>query len=299
MRILIIFSFLFFTTLQALAKDSSIRIVGSSTLYPFITVAAEKFGKLSGSTPVVEATGTGGGFHLFCSNKPDIVNASRIIQAGERELCKKNNVEFEEKIIGYDGIVVAASKDGKRLNLRKKDLFFALASKIPYKDGFIDNPYKTWKQINSQLPDNKIEIYGPSYTSGTRYTLIELIMHEFCSSPACREIREDGAYIEMPENDNLIIHKLANNNQAIGIISFSLLAENSAVVAARINNSYPTKENIMSAEYPLARPLYIYINKQHLRNKKDLQQFIKELISPKSIGPNGYLTQKGLLSRKD
>ncbi len=298
MKQLILFVVLVFFSIQAIAHYKSIRIVGSSTLYPFITVAAEKFGKVRGVTPVVEATGTGGGFHLFCLGRPDIVNASRTIQTSEKELCKKNNVSFEEIIIGYDGIVVANSKEGKKLNLKKRDLFLALANKIPYQEGFIDNPYRTWKQINPKLPDNKIEIYGPSYTSGTRYTLIELIMHDFCTNPACREIREDGAYIEMPENDNLIIHKLAKNTQAIGIISFSLLAENSNVRAARINEVYPTRDSIMSSDYPLARPLYVYVNKDYLQNKKDLQSFIKELTSPTSIGPNGYLTQKGLLSKR-
>jgi len=298
--ILIILSLLF--SLSAQAREQ-IHIVGSSTLYPFITIAAEKFGKISGRTPVVEATGTGGGIHLFCSGNslhyPDIVNASRPIKPSEQALCKKHGVlNVKEIMIGYDGIVIAESVEAPDLNLSKKELFLALAKKIPKDGTLVDNYYKTWKQINPKLPNNKIEVYGPSFTSGTRDAFIELVMHEFCNNSACKEIREDGNYIEMPENDNLIIHKLLNNKQALGIISFSLLNENSKIKAATIRNISPTKESIINEKYPLARPLFIYINNDHLKLLPSLAEFITELTSPNSLGQNGYLTQKGLLTKK-
>ena len=288
-------------TIQAQAREQ-IRIVGSSTLYPFITIAAERFGRISGHTPVVEATGTGGGFHLFCSGDslryPDIVNASRTIKPSEQELCKKNGVlNVKELLIGYDGIVIAQSKEAQKFNLSKKDLFLALAKKLPQANQMVNNFYKTWKQINPKLPDIKIEVYGPSFTSGTREVFIELVMNEFCHQSGCKEIREDGAYIEMSENDNLIIHKLAHNQKALGIISFSLLNENSSIKAATINNVLPSKKSIINGLYPLSRPLFIYINKDHQVLLPSLNAFIQELVSPFSIGSDGYLTQKGLLTK--
>ncbi len=301
MRIILIIPLLFFSFL-AQASREQLRIVGSSTLYPFITITAERFGKLSGHTPVVEATGTGGGLHLFCSGNslkyPDIVNASREIKPSEQTLCKKNGVSnIKEIMIGYDGIVIAESIEATNLNFSKKELFLALAKKIPQNGKLVDNFYRTWKEINPKLPDTKIEVYGPSFTSGTRDAFIELVMHDFCNSPGCKEIREDGAYIEMPENDNLIIHKLLRNKQALGIISFSLLAENSKIKAATIHNILPTKESIINEKYPLARPLFIYVNEDHLKLLPSLAEFITELTSSRSLGPNGYLTQKGLLTK--
>ncbi|MEK6734594.1 MAG: substrate-binding domain-containing protein [Pseudomonadota bacterium] len=286
----------------ASARDE-IRIVGSSTLYPFITIEAEKFGKEYGKTPVVEATGTGGGMHLFCSGNslkyPDIVNASRSMKKSEMEFCLANKVtNIKEIMLGYDGIVIAVAKKALGFTLSKEELFLALARKIPQNGEFIDNYYKTWNQINPNLPRTKIEIYGPSFTSGTRDALIELVMSPFCGETSCKEIRDDGAFIEMPENDNLIIHKLLYNKNAIGIISFSLLNENNKIKAIMIDNIYPTKNTIVDGNYPLARPLYIYVNMDHIKELPRLIDFINELVSEKSLGPNGYLTQKGLLTKE-
>ena len=281
-----------------------VRIVGSSTLYPFITISAERFGKTSGHTPVVEATGTGGGFHLFCSGNslkyPDIVNASRKMKESEKALCNKNGItNIEEIIIGYDGIVISQSLDAKKIKLSKKELFLALAKKIPINNQLLDNQFTTWKEINNNLPDSKIEIYGPSFTSGTREALIELVMHDFCNSIECKEIREDGHYIEMPENDNMIVHKLIYNKKALGIISFSLLKENNKIRALSINGTQPTKTSIIENNYPLSRPLFIYINKNHISLLPSIKDFISELTSISAIGDRGYLTKKGLITKKD
>ncbi len=296
------------------ARDQ-LRIVGSSTLYPFITIAAEKFGKISGHTPVVEATGTGGGFRLLCSGNslhyPDIVNASRPIKPSELALCKKNSVNHLKEItIGYDGIVVAESIDGALTNLNQQQLFLALAKKVPSKGEMIDNPYQRWQQIDSSLPDHKIEVYGPSFTSGTRDAFIELVMHEFCDASAemlaivpnkkerlavCSILREDGNYIEMSENDNLIIQKLLHNNASLGIISFSLLSENPKIKPIAIDHILPTAISIINKKYPLARPLFLYINLDHLKQLPSLANFINEVTGSNAIGKNGYLTQKGLL----
>ena len=172
-----------------------------------------------------------------------------------------------------------------------------MVKKIYVNEALVDNFYTSWKQINPKFPDTKIEVYGPSFNSGTRDAFIELIMHEFCNKESCKEIREDGHYIEMPENDNLIIHKLINNKKALGIISFSLLNENSKIKAASIDNIVPTKETIINEEYSLARPLLIYVNDDHIKLLPQLNNFINLITSSNSLGPNGYLTRKGLLTR--
>ncbi|MCT4635784.1 MAG: substrate-binding domain-containing protein [Rickettsiales bacterium] len=308
---------LLFLSISASAREQ-IRIVGSATLYPFITIAAEKFGKTADHTPVVEATGTGGGFRLLCSGNslkyPDIVNASRPIKPSEEKFCKKNSVNNIKKItLGYDGIILAQSIEAKKLDLSPKHIFLAIAKKIPFNGKMIDNPYKTWKEIDPSLPDYNIEIYGPSFTSGTRDTFVELIMHNFCASSdeiskiipnkkerliTCGTMREDGPYIDMSENYNLIIQKLLNNEHALGIISFSLLEEHPKIKAADISHVTPSKDSITSGEYILSRPLFLYINLDHKKFLPDLDKFINYITSPISIGPNGYLTKKGLLTKE-
>lgn len=317
MRFIILLLLLFISDF-ALAREQ-LRIVGSSTLYPFVTIASERFGKISGHTPVVEATGTGGGFYLLCSGNslhyPDIVNASRKIKKSEQDLCKKNGVNsVEEIIIGHDGIILAQSIDAIEMNLTKKQLFLALAKEIPSNGKMILNPYINWQQIDQDLPDLKIEVYGPSFTSGTRDAFVELVMHKFCESSdeikdifndnneminSCSTLREDGIYIEMSENDNLIVQKLLYNKKALGIISFSLLSENPKVKAASIEGIIPTVDSITSMQYLISRPLFLYINLDHLKYLPSISKFIEEITSKKAVGEDGYLTQKGLLSVRD
>ncbi len=209
-----------------------IRAVGSSTVYPFVTIAAERFGKIHGHTPIVEATGTGAGFHLLCSGNslkyPDIVNASRLIKNSELNYCNEKGVKnLNHFILGYDGIIIAQNSKSKNFNLTRKELYLSLAKKIFDGEKWINNKYLFWNEINSKLPKSKIEIYGPSFNSGTRDALIDLVMKEFAFEIQYQEIREDGCYIEVPENENLIIHKLQNNNKALDIINFNTLIENS------------------------------------------------------------------------
>lgn len=307
---------LLFLSISASAREQ-LRIVGSATLYPFVTIAAEKFGKISGRTPVVEATGTGGGFRLLCSgnslNYPDIVNASRTIKLSEEKLCKQNSVHnLQQVTLGYDGIILAHSINAKKLNLNPEQIFLALAKQVPLNGKMIDNPYKTWNEIDPSLPDYNIEVYGPSFTSGTRDTFVELIMHNFCNSSnemsklipnkkerlsICGSIREDGPYIDMSENYNLIIQKLLNNEHALGIISFSLLEEHPKIKAADILHVTPSVDSITSGKYILSRPLFLYINLDHKKFLPDLDEFIKYITSSIFLGPHGYLTKKGLLTK--
>jgi phosphate transport system substrate-binding protein len=298
-----------------------ISIVGSSTVYPFTTTVAEQFGKGGKfKTPKVESTGTGGGLKLFCGGVgvqyPDVANASRAIKPAEVELCSKAGVkEFIEIKIGYDGIVVASAIKGKAYKLTRKDLYLALAKQVPdpaNPSALINNPYKTWKQVNPALPDDKIEVLGPPPTSGTRDAFAELVMESGCSNYAwlkamkdtdeaafkkrCDSIREDGHYIEAGENDNLIVQKLEANPKALGIFGYSSLEENiSQLQGATIDNVVPTFDNIASQKYPVSRFLFIYVKKAHLGVIPGLREFVAEYVSDRAAGAEGYLADKGLV----
>lgn len=298
MQIIFIFILILLTNL-ALAREQ-IRIVGSSTLYPYISIAAENFGKIIQSTPVVEATGTGGGVKLFCSGNqeryPDIVCASREMLPSEIALCAKNLVKNIEKIkIGYDGIVIAHSGKENFHNLTRHELFLALSKQILLNGLWVNNFYSKWNQINPNLPAIKIEIYGPSFNSGTRDSLVEIVMQQYGNGL----IREDGHYIEMPENDNVIIKKLENNSNALGIINYSLIAENSKIKAIKIDNVFPSENSIKRKEYILARPLFLYVNLDHAKYLLNLSKFVDFLKSEECMGPKGFLSNKGLITISD
>lgn len=300
------------------ARDQ-IRIVGSSTVYPFTTAVAEQFGKQGKfKTPVVESTGTGGGFKLFCAgvgeDKPDASNASRAIKKSEFDDCAKNGVDGIVEIkVGFDGLTIANSKKGPDLKLTKTQLFQALAKQVPGPDGkLIANPYKTWSDIDPSLPNEKIEVLGPPPTSGTRDSFLELVMEAGALKiPAVADlkkadakafevlwktIREDGAYIDAGENDNLIVQKLEANPQAVGIFGYSFLEENaSKIKGAAIDGVVPTYDTISGGTYKVARPLFIYLKKQHVGVIPGVQEFALEYVSEKAMGEDGYLSSKGLV----
>ena len=298
-----------------------ISIVGSSTVYPFSTTVAEQFGKTHSKfkTPKVESTGTGGGFKLFCSGVgvqyPDISNASRKIKSSEVETCAKNGVaDIIEIKIGYDGIVIASSKKTQAMALTRKDLWLALAKEVPEAGTgkLVANPFKTWKDIDSKLPAHKIEVLGPPPTSGTRDAFVELVMDEGCkdfpaiqeleksdkqkAKAACGAIREDGAYIEAGENDNLIVNKLVSNPNALGIFGFSFLEENlDKIQGETVDGVAPDFENIASGKYPVSRPLFFYAKKAHIEVIPGMKEYIAEFTSEKAAGDEGYLSNKGLI----
>ncbi len=297
-----------------------ISIVGSSTVYPFSTVVAEKFGKMgSFKTPKIESTGTGGGFKLFCGGvgvqHADVSNASRAIKASEFETCQKNGVtDIVEVKIGYDGIAVANSKKAPVLKLSRKDLFMALAKEVPDAQGgkLIPNPYKTWKEVNAALPAVKIEVLGPPPTSGTRDAFLELAMEagakkfEMLSKLANEDgkkfqavahtIREDGAYIDAGENDNLIVQKLDANPNALGIFGFSFLDQNlDKLHGSLIDGAQAEFDSIASGKYPLSRPLFFYVKKAHVGVIPGIKEFLAEFTSEKAWGKDGYLSEKGLI----
>jgi phosphate transport system substrate-binding protein len=306
---------------QAQAGRDYVAAVGSSTVYPFTTTVAERFGKAGKfKTPKVEQGGTGGGFKLFCSGVgvqyPDMANASRAIKQGEVDQCAKAGVkEIIEVKIGYDGIVLANSIKGPKYKLTRKDVFLALAKNVPdpaSPQTLIANPYKTWKDVNPGLPADKIEVLGPPPTSGTRDAFAELVLESGCSTYAwikslkevdearfkkvCHSIREDGAYVEAGENDNLIVQKIEANPKAFGVFGYSYLEENvTQIQGAAIDGVLPTFDNIASSKYPVSRPLFVYVKKAHLGVIPGLREFVAEYTSDRALGGEGYLADKGLI----
>lgn len=307
------------TTTQAADGRDYISIVGSSTVYPFSTAVAEQFGKTTKfKTPKIESTGTGGGIKLFCAgggvDSPDIANASRKIKKTELETCAKNGVGYPVELkIGYDGIVVANSKKAEPMKLTRKELFQALAKEVPAADGSLKaNSYKTWKEINPSLPDSKIEVLGPPPTSGTRDAFVELVMDAGCEEfesikamkktdekkfkAVCQTVREDGAYVEAGENDNLIVQKLEANPKSLGIFGFSFLDQNAdKIQGSIIDGEAPTFDNIASGKYVVSRPLYIYVKKEHVDVIPGIKEYLAEYTSDRAVGENGYLAEKGLI----
>lgn len=296
-----------------------IRVVGSSTVYPFTTAVAEQFGKSgAGKTPVVESTGTGGGFKLFCAGvgvgHPDVANASRRIKKSEFDDCQRNGVkEIMEIKIGFDGITIAQSKTGAPLKLTMAQVFLALADQVPGPDGkLIANPYKTWSDVDKSLPNGKIEVLGPPPTSGTRDAFHELFMevgakkipavNDLAKSDkkafesAWKSLRRDGAYIEAGENDNVIVAKLVANKNALGIFGYSFLEENANKLrGVAIDGVEPIFEAIAAGKYEGSRPLFIYVKKQHYGIVPGLEKFVAEYVSEKALGKDGYLSRKGLV----
>lgn len=316
----LVFSIALLYSFSSEARDQ-IRIVGSSTVYPFATVAAEEFGtKTDFRTPIVESTGTGGGMKLFCSGVgesfPDITNASRKIKDSEVALCKANGIDnIIEVRIGYDGIAIANKTESTHYNLSKKDLFLAIAKKIPYQGKLVGNSYEKWSEINPDLPDTKIEVYGPPPTSGTRDAFVEIVLEDICMNMKefqaafpdekirkrqCHLIREDGRYIESGENDNLIVQKLKNNDNALGIFGFSFLEQNANdLQGSHIDGVEPTFENIASGDYTISRSLFMYVKQAHIEQIDGLAEFLQELTNEEAVGETGYLSLKGLIPLKE
>ena len=306
----------------AIAARDYISIVGSSTVYPFATVVAEQFGRTTQyKTPKIESTGSGGGFKLFCAGvgveTPDITNASRAMKKSEYDTCMANGVkDIVEVKIGYDGIVLANSKKATPLKLSRKDIYLALAKDVPDPNGaekLVPNPHRTWKDVNAALPAESIEVLGPPPTSGTRDAFVELVMDVGCeeyewiksmgkskAKAACQTIREDGAYIEAGENDNLIVQKLEANPDAVGIFGFSFLDQNmDKIQGSFVEGVQPEFEAIADGSYPVSRPLFFYVKKAHVNVIPGIKEYLSEFASNKAWGPDGYLAEKGMIPMPD
>tara|TARA_A100000164_G_scaffold375841_1_gene411663 strand:- start:403 stop:1425 length:1023 start_codon:yes stop_codon:yes gene_type:complete len=292
-----------------------IKIVGSSTVYPYATIVAEKFGKSGFKTPVIESTGTGGGMKLFCAGvgvqHPDITNASRAIKSKEKALCAKNGVkDIVEIVVGNDGISFAHSVKGKDMNFTREQLWRALAHDVDVNGKLVKNPYKKWSDIDKSLPNKGIKILVPPPTSGTRDAWNSLVMKKGCSKVAvdaykaqgikpkkgCRKLREDGLAIEAGENDTLIVNKLAADPNMYGLFGYSyLVANKDKIKATKIEGKKPSLTSIQDYSYPIARPLFFYVKKAHIGTVPGIKEYLKEFTAKGTIGSKGYLTDIGLV----
>ena len=301
----------------SIAEARELRIVGSSTVYPFTTIVSETFAKNGNPSPVVESTGTGGGMKLFCAGvgteHPDFTNASRAIKSSEVKKCQSNGVTPLEMKVGYDGIVFAVSKKGVPLEITPRELFQALAKDVPQENGkLVPNTFTHWNQINPKFPKTKIEVLGPPPSSGTRDAWSELVMEAGCKTydwvkalkkkdkkaykGICHGIREDGAYVEAGENDNLIIQKLVNNPNAYGIFGFSFLDQNTDVIqGSPVDGVVPSFDTIANGTYPASRALYVYAKKEHMTTVKGMASFMELYLSDDMVGSDGSLGDAGLI----
>ena len=291
-----------------------VRVVGSSTVFPFAKKVAEDFVQTNTDfpSPLIESTGTGGGMSLFCGGlgveHPDMVNASRPMKASEFETCQANGVDEVILLqVGMDGLAFATAKNGIDLNLTPDILYRALAAS-PYGE---EQTATRWSDIDSSLPNEPILIYGPPATSGTRDALVELVMERACDENPemealkesdeeahdriCSEVRNDAAYVTQGEQDNLIVQKISNNENAVGIFGYSYLEENTDTLKGLpMNGVDPTYENIASFDYLGARPLFVYVKKAHLDVIPGLREFMNQWVS--SWDPDGPLSSIGLIS---
>lgn len=307
----------------AVARDQ-IKIVGSSTVFPYTQAVSEEFAnKTGGASPVVESTGTGGGFKVFCGgigpDHADITGASRAIKDSEKALCAENGVDnITEALIGYDGLSIAVSRSNDtEWDLTEEQIFRALAAELPDGNGgFVANPNKKWSDIDASLPDADIVAFGPPPTSGTRDAFVELAMHDGCNAlpgmeeleasnkdlwnEKCSRMRQDGPFIEAGENDNLIVQRLEADQNAIGIFGYSFLYENNdKLKGVKINGVAPDFETIADASYPVSRPLYFYVKNAHRDVIPGMNDFITEYMSENALGPDGYLAERGLTPLND
>lgn len=288
--------------------DEQIRITGSSTVYPFSSYVAEEFGATTDNpTPVVESTGSGGGIKLFCAgadaNTPDIANSSRRMKVSEFEECEKNGVtDITEAVVGFDGIVLAHHIDNDELSLTREEILLAVAAEVPQDGELVKNPYTQWSDINPDLPEQEIVIYGPPTTSGTRDAFEELAMEapseemEGYGGEAYSTIRQDGHYVPAGENDNLIVQRLQENAEAVGIFGFSFLEENrNTLQGAMVDGVEPMRELISSGEYPVSRSLFFYIKNAHAEDVPAMEEYVELFMSDDMIGEDGLLRDIALI----
>lgn len=304
---------------SAVARDD-IRIVGSSTVFPYTQAVAEQFTNMTGAnSPIVESTGTGGGMKLFCAgigaNHPDLTGASRAMKPSEYELCQGNGVtDISEALIGFDGLSIAIARASQYdWDFTLEQVYLALASHIPVDGEWVENTNKRWSDVDASLPDVDILAYGPPPTSGTRDAFVELAMHVGCEhldyvsgrdgdwvKQNCSRMRQDGHYVEAGENDNLIVQRLASDPSAVGIFGYSFLFENlDQLKPVRINGVEPDTDTIGDKSYPISRPLYFYTKNAHRNVIPNFQEFIEEYVSDEALAPDGYLSERGLVVLSD
>lgn len=306
----------------AAAARDQIRVVGSSTVFPYSQAVAEQFANNTGApSPIVESTGTGGGMRIFCGgigeSHPDMTGASRAMKASEFALCAQNGVtDITEVLLGYDGLSLVVSRSNEfAWNLTLQEIYLALGAQVPVNGEWADNPYTMWNQINPDLPAEPILVFGPPPTSGTRDAFVELAMHAGCHdlefvtaggfdgawiTENCSRMRTDGPFVEAGENDNLIVQRLQADSHAFGIFGYSFLYENlDTLKGVNINGVEPNLDTIATFDYPIARPIYVYIKNVHRGVIANFNEFIEEFVSDDALEADGYLAERGLVAMSD
>ncbi|WP_371055431.1 substrate-binding domain-containing protein [Rhodosalinus sp. K401] len=305
----------------AAAARDEIRIVGSSTVFPYTQAVSEQFANATEfPSPIVESTGTGGGMQIFCAGigeqHPDITGASRAMKMSEWELCQENGVtDITQANIGSDGLSIAISNaNDYDWDLSLSEIYLALAAEVPVDGEWAENPYSTWSEIDSRLPDIEIVVLGPPPTSGTRDAFVELAMVEGCleldyvaqnhdgdwAEENCARMRTDGPFIEAGENDNLIVQRLNSDQNAMGIFGYSFLFENlDTLKPVSIDGVDPDPDTIADGAYPISRPLFFYVKNAHRGVIPGLNEFIAEYMSEDAMAPGGYLTERGMVALGD
>ena len=302
-------------TAVAQSSRDQIRIVGSSTVFPYAQAVAEQYAASTGNpAPVVESTGTGGGMQIFCGGvgpeHPDVTGASRAMKKSEYDLCQQNGVDnATEVLLGYDGLSIAHAQGAPDMGLTKAQIFQALASEVEVDGQIVANPHKNWSDIDPTLPDAPISVFGPPPTSGTRDAFVELVMLEGCEEfqaiaalegdrkdEVCERMRQDGPFVEAGENDNLIVQRLQSDPNALGIFGYSFLYENQDTLKpVTVDGVAPSAETIADGSYGVSRPLFIYVKNAHRGVIPGLQEFITEYTSEEAFGEDGYLAERGLI----
>lgn len=302
---------------QAHAARDYVWAAGSSTVFPFTTRVAENYARKTGAkAPKVESLGTGGGFKLFCGGTgegfPDIANASRPMKKSEFDACAAKGVnDIIALKIGFDGIVIATDKDGADYAFKIEHLYLGLSAKVLRYGKFVPNPYKAWDEIGTGLPGNRIVVYGPPPTSGTRDAFLELGIEEGARRfPLLAELRSNNekgfkglvdplradGWIDAGENDNAIVQTLTRTPGSLGVFGYSFLEENGdKVKGASVGGVFPTAATIANGSYPLSRSLYIYVKKSNLGVTPGLREFVEEFLSDAASGRGGYLQGRGLI----
>ncbi len=293
---------------ETFARDQ-INIVGSSTVYPYGTVNAQRLGESGFKTPTYNPTGTGGGMKLFCAGvgveHPDITGASRPMKSKEAKLCVENGVtNVVEVMWANDGITFSHSNAAEKMDLTRAEIWTAMAAKVVVDGEVVENPYTKWNEINPSLPAYKIEVLVAPPTSGTRDAFDGNVMEKGCAAmgyeditggdDGCTDYREDGRIIEMGENDTLIVQKLVEDKERFGYFGYSYLKDNGdKLQPASLEGVDPSEESIAAYEYPVARPLFIYLKKDHIGVVPGIKEFAQMMVSDEAIGSNGYLTKIG------
>lgn len=306
---------------SSVVARNHVDVVGSSTLYPLaVAVAKQVKDRVQTADYRIKSTGTVAGIDLFCRGNgldaPDVLNASRRMRPEDIEGCERHGVkDLVEVKVGYDGVTLANSVDSLDLYLTRRDLYLALAARVPDpagSSGLVANPYRTWNQVNAGLPAVEIQVLGPPRTSGTRDSFEELALEGGCSGfpelmaiyhknrkafiQACRTIRSDGVYREAGEDDEEIAAELAKSRNLVGVFGFHFLeAHRETLKPVRVDDSEPTNLTIASGVYPLSRDLYVYFKTANLSRLPGIQQYIDEFTSEQCWSEKGYLKQQGMI----